>query len=72
MASDPTAGVRNPKRKSGPGFRAWTEDDVIAYERRWPIGTRQRVWLDVLLYTGCGAAMRSGWAASMCGTASPY
>src|SRR5262249_21668184 len=26
--------------------------DVAAYERRWPIGTKERVWLDVLLYTG--------------------
>ena len=30
----------------------WREEDVAAYEARWPIGTRQRVWLDVLLYTG--------------------
>jgi len=49
---DPTAGVENPPRKKGAGFRVWTEEDVDAYERRWPIGTRQRVWLDVLLYTG--------------------
>jgi integrase len=58
---DPTAGVRNPKRKSG-GFAPWTEDDVLAYELRWPIGTRQRVWLDVLLYTGLrrGDAVRLG------------
>jgi integrase len=49
---DPTAGVKNPKKKQGPGFPAWTEADVEAYQRRWPIGTRQRVWLDVLLYTG--------------------
>lgn len=29
---------------------------------RWPIGTRQRVWLDVLLYTGLrrGDAVRFG------------
>ncbi len=62
VATDPTAGVTNPKRKAGPGFRAWTEDDVIAYERRWPLGTRQRVWLDVLLYTGLrrGDAVRLG------------
>jgi integrase len=62
VASDPTAGVRNPKRKSGPGFRAWTEDDVIAYERRWPVGTRQRVWFDILIYTGLrrGDAVRLG------------
>jgi integrase len=59
---DPTAGVKNPKRKSGDGFAPWTEDDVLAYERRWPIGTRQRVWLDVLLYTVLrrGDAVRLG------------
>jgi integrase len=35
---------------------------VAAYERRWPVGTRQRVWLDVLLYTGLrrGDAVRLG------------
>lgn len=59
---DPTVGVKNPIRKGGDGFRPWTEDDVTAYERRWPIGTRQRVWLDVLLYTGLrrGDAVRIG------------
>jgi integrase len=62
IASDPTAGVRNPKRKNGPGFRPWTENDVIAYEQHWPVGTPQRVWLDVLLYTGLrrGDAVRLG------------
>ena len=49
---DPTNGVRNPKKRKGKGFPAWTEEDVEAYQRKWPIGTRQRVWLDVLLYTG--------------------
>lgn len=59
---DPTISVKNPPRKKGPGFRPWTEDHVAAYERRWPIGTRQRVWLDVLLYTGLrrGDAVRLG------------
>ena len=49
---DPTAGIGNPKLKTGDGFIAWTEEHVAAYEARWPIGTRQRVWLDVLAYTG--------------------
>ncbi|NGO50494.1 tyrosine-type recombinase/integrase [Allomesorhizobium camelthorni] len=50
---DPTAGVKNPaKPKGGEGFAAWTEDDVVAYEERWPAGTKERVWLHVLLYTG--------------------
>lgn len=49
---DPTAGVKNPKRKKTGGFPKWSEVDVIAYEARWPVGTRQRVWLDMLLYSG--------------------
>jgi integrase len=62
VRSDPTAGVKNPPRKAGQGFRPWTEEHVAAYEGRWPVGTRQRVWLDVLLYTGLrrGDAVRLG------------
>jgi integrase len=52
IKTDPTAGVKNPPRKKGDGFISWTEENVAAYEAEWPIGTRQRVWLDVLLYTG--------------------
>jgi integrase len=59
---DPTAGIKNPKRSKGDGFIPWTEDHVEKYEARWAIGTRQRVWLDVLLYTGLrrGDAVRLG------------
>jgi integrase len=62
IKQDPTAGVESPLRPKNDGFRAWDEDDVIGYEHRWPIGTRQRVWLDVLLYTGLrrGDATRLG------------
>jgi integrase len=49
---DPTAGVSNPKRKKGAGFPIWTEDEVDQYQRYWPVGTKERVWIDVLLYTG--------------------
>jgi integrase len=49
---DPTLGVSNLPRKRSEGFIPWTEDLATAYENRWPLGTRQRVWLDVLLYTG--------------------
>jgi integrase len=52
VAIDPTAGVKNPMRPKGGGFAAWSEDDVISYEDRWPAGTKERVWLHVLLYTG--------------------
>jgi integrase len=52
VASDPTTGVDNMPRPKTEGFKVWTDDDIAAYEKRWPIGTRQRVWLDVLVYTG--------------------
>lgn len=49
---NPVIGVEPPKRKKGNGFPAWTRDDIETYRKRWPLGTRQRVWLDVILYTG--------------------
>lgn len=62
VPADPTAGIANPPRPKGDGFRAWSEDDVDAYERRWSLGTKERVWLAVLLYTGLrrGDAVRIG------------
>jgi len=59
---DPTAGVKNPKRQPGDGFKAWTDEDIAAYEAKWPAGTKERVWLHVLLYTGVrrGDAVRLG------------
>jgi integrase len=59
---DPTAGVHNLSRKRTEGFIPWSEEHATAYEARWPIRTRQRVWLDVLLYTGLrrGDAVRLG------------
>lgn len=52
VGEDPTAGVKNPARPKTKGFPEWTEADVAAYQRKWPVGTRERVWLDMLLYTG--------------------
>jgi integrase len=62
VTADPAAGVKNPKRKKGSGFPPWTEDDAAAYDRRWPIGTKERVWRDVLFYTGLrrGDAVKLG------------
>jgi len=52
IKTDPTVGVENPPRKKGAGFPAWTEADAAAYEHRWPVGTKERVWFDVLCFTG--------------------
>ncbi len=62
VKSDPAAGVKYPLLKSGEGFPVWNADDVAAFEARWPVGTRERVWFDVLAYTGLrrGDAVRLG------------
>jgi integrase len=59
---DPAAEVKYPTLKSGEGFPIWTDVDVAAYEKRWPVGTKERVWFDVLSYTGLrrGDAVRLG------------
>ena len=48
---DPTEGVRGFPNKTE-GFHAWTEEEITKFELRWPIGTRERLALAVLLYTG--------------------
>lgn len=62
VAADPTIGVKNPARVDGEGFPVWNEDEVDLYYERWPIGTKERVWIDVLLFTGLrrGDAVRFG------------
>jgi len=60
---DPTAGVKNPPRKkNAEGFKMWEEEELEAYYAKWPVGTRQRVWIDVLADTGLrrGDAVRLG------------
>lgn len=52
VTENPCVGVKAPKLKNSEGFAAWNEKDVERYEACWPIGTKERVWLDVLLYTG--------------------
>jgi integrase len=51
IATNPMTGVRLP-RKAVKGFVAWSEADIAAYEERWPNGSRERLALALLLYTG--------------------
>lgn len=50
--ADPTSGVKNPKHPKNAGFPAWNDADVEKYYAQWQLGTKERVWIDVLLYTG--------------------
>lgn len=52
---DPSREVRPLKNRTD-GFYTWTEEDIEAFSKRWPIGTRERLAVDLLLYT----AQRSG------------
>ena len=36
---------------TGKGWHTWTEDEIAAFEKRWPLGTRQRLAMALLLYT---------------------
>src|SRR5262249_16488000 len=47
--SDPTARVRAFKSIE---IHTWTESEISQFELRWPIGTKQRLAFDLLLYTG--------------------
>lgn len=53
VAVDPTKGVALLSgRNDAVGFHTWTEDELARFESRWPLGTRERLAFDVLLYTG--------------------
>ena len=65
---DPTAGVRLVRPKTE-GFAVWTDDDVAAFRRRWPLGTRERLASRFCVRQVFAAAMRSRSAGRICGTA---
>ncbi len=52
VAINPTIGVKLLKGKNKEGFHTWTNEEIVRFETRWPIGTRERLALDLLLYTG--------------------
>ena len=59
---NPTDSVKTAPPKTE-GFRAWTDEDIAKYEKHWPSGTRQRLALALLLYTGQRRSdvVRFGW-----------
>jgi integrase len=51
IETDPTVNVSVPKQKTE-GHHVWTVDEIQAFMERWPLGTRERLAFDVLLFTG--------------------
>jgi integrase len=63
IAVDPTKGVKLLAGKNDAvGFKAWTPEELDRFEAHWPVGTRERLAFDLLLYTGFrrGDAVRIG------------
>lgn len=48
---NPTLDVRRPKIKTA-GFRTWTEEDIAAFEVAHPVGTKARLAMALMLFTG--------------------
>lgn len=59
---NPANGVRSVQRPRNGGFKQWTEEEIEQFENYWPVGTRERLAMSVLLYTGLrrGDAARLG------------
>lgn len=48
---DPTIGIKGFSKKTD-GFHTWDEDEIAKYEAHFPLGTKARLALDLMLYTG--------------------
>lgn len=61
IAADPAKDVKKLRLKTG-GFPPWTLEEVEKFRARWPLGTRERLALEILLNTGLrrGDAVRLG------------
>lgn len=49
---DVSAGVKRKKMPKTDGFKAWTKEDVAAFRAHWPVGTPQRLAMELLAWTG--------------------
>jgi hypothetical protein len=55
LQADPTEGIKTPKPAKTEGFVTWSDADVRHYYNRWPLGTRERIMIDVYPFTAFGA-----------------
>jgi site-specific recombinase XerD len=52
LTANPAADLERVKNKSS-GHKPWTSEDISAFERRHPIGTKARLALAILMHLGC-------------------
>lgn len=62
IEADPAKPVAKPALPASDGHVPWTRDDVAAFRGHWPVGTMQRLALELILHTGAaiGDAVRLG------------
>src|SRR6516165_980575 len=51
LRADPTANIKQRATK-GDGFHTWSEEEIAQFEAHHPVGTKPRLALALLLYTG--------------------
>lgn len=51
LDSNPASGL-SVEIPDSEGFHTWTAEEMATFESKWPLGTRQRLAYDVLLWTG--------------------
>jgi enterobacteria phage integrase len=58
---DPSLGIKRPKTQE---IRSWSDAEIQQFEKRWAIGTKQRLAFALMLYTGQrrGDVHRMIWA----------
>lgn len=49
LSHDPSKGIKRPKTRE---IRAWNDVEMAAFERRWPLGTKQRTAYELMLNVG--------------------
>ena len=62
VRENPCEGVRGIAAKTE-GYHVWTDQEIARFEAHWPVGTRERLALAILLFTGLrrGDAANLGW-----------
>ncbi|MGV8855946.1 MAG: tyrosine-type recombinase/integrase [Devosia sp.] len=51
MTENPARGIQKPSPATT-GHKPWTATDIRNFQKRWPIGTRERLAMDLAFYTG--------------------
>jgi integrase len=52
LEEDPTVNIKKFKIADTEGFHTWTEEEVLQFQNYWPIGTRERLAMGVIISTG--------------------